>query len=103
MAKLTLVGLDSDAVGMPEGLAADGEGSRLWRAIHTEYLIEDCASLEVLRQCCFAADMAERCRRQLDESGLILRGKAGTRENPLLRHELNYRSFVTRSLQKLVF
>jgi hypothetical protein len=99
--KLTLVTPAPNAAAMPEGLDADGEGSKLWGAIMAEYVIDDCASLEVLKQCCFAADMAARCRKQLDESGLILHGKAGARENPMIRHELNYRSFITRSLQRL--
>jgi hypothetical protein len=97
--KLTLVAPDTDPSGVPDGLAIDG--ATLWRSIMAEYLIEDAASLEVLKQCCFAADMAARCRKHLDESGLILHGKTGARENPMLRHELNYRSFVTRCLQKL--
>jgi hypothetical protein len=97
--KLTLVQPTANVGCMPVGLGTDG--AELWKAITGEFLIEDAAGIEVLKQCCFAADMAARCRQQLDERGLIIRAKTGARENPMLRHELNYRQFVTRCLQKL--
>jgi hypothetical protein len=46
-------------------------------------------------------DMVSRLRAYLDRDGEILHGRGGTRENPLLKHELQYRSFVVRSLIKL--
>jgi hypothetical protein len=47
-------------------------------------------------------DRAEECAAQVAEDGyMVSTGNGGVRDNPLLRHELSFRSFVTRTLQRI--
>jgi hypothetical protein len=41
------------------------------------------------------------CRDAIDRDGELIRGKAGAKEHPLLKHELAARAFVCRTLQRL--
>jgi hypothetical protein len=76
-------------------------GTALWRAVTTNYEFADPGSTEILFQAWAAADRAEACRRIVDQDGELIRTKAGTRSHPLLRDELNNRTFVVRSLGRL--
>ena len=73
----------------------------LWRAIMSEYQIEDAGGLEMLTQACQELDRAESLREQIDADGDIVRSKAGLREHPGLKHELAARAFVIRTLARL--
>ena len=98
--KLTLVAPASDPGGTPDIFGP--AGTRLWKAITGEWLIEDAASLEVLQQCCHSADMVARLRQLIDQDGACVRTKGGLiREHPAVRHELAYRQFIVRALGKL--
>lgn len=80
----------------------DASGLALWRAIMLEYAVDDAGGLELLRQACLAADMAERCRGEIDKDGPVLRLESGViKDHPALRHELGYRAFVTRCIGRL--
>jgi hypothetical protein len=76
-------------------------GAHLWRTIQHQYLISDAGGLAMLKLACESADRAQRCRRQIDEDGEVVRGRTGPRDHPLLKHELGARSFTVRTLQKL--
>jgi hypothetical protein len=77
-------------------------GMSLWRDIIGAYEFSDRGSYETLSQACAAADRAERCRKQIEEDGELLRMRSGAvRDHPLLKHELAARSFVVRSLARL--
>jgi Phage terminase, small subunit len=76
-------------------------GTKLWRTIMSEYQIADAGGLEMLACACQQLDRAERCRETIDRDGEIIRSKAGMRDHPLLKHELQARSFVVRTLQRL--
>jgi hypothetical protein len=76
-------------------------GMTLWRAVTTNYAFDDPGSVEILFQACAAAERAATCRRIVDQDGGLIRTKAGTRSHPLLRDELNNRTFVVRALGKL--
>jgi hypothetical protein len=76
-------------------------GMALWRAVVANYEFDDPGSTEILFQACAAADRAETCRRIVDQDGELIRTKVGTRSHPLLRDELNNRTFVVRALGKL--
>lgn len=76
-------------------------GMALWHRIAAEYELTDAGSIEQLAQACAALDRAEQCRERIDRDGEMIEAKAGPRENPLLKHELANRAFVTRTLQRL--
>jgi hypothetical protein len=101
--KLTLVTATqppSDDAVMPSDLAAYGR--RLWSEVQSSFAIEDIGGLELLRQCCRAADRAESCRMTIDAQGEVVKLKGGVvKEHPLLRIELQSRAFVTRTLSRL--
>lgn len=61
-------------------------GATLWRAIMSEYRVDDAPRRQMLLQICYAADIAETAR-----------------ERGLLKDELAARAFVTRGLHRLNF
>ena len=76
-------------------------GLELWVGVKSQYEIDDTGGLAMLLLACEALDRAEACRLQIDRDGLIIRSKAGPRDNPLLKHELNSRAFVVRTIARL--
>jgi hypothetical protein len=76
-------------------------GRHLWASIQAQYMISDSGGLAMLRLACESADRAQMCREQIDKDGLMIRGRTGSREHPLLKAELGARSFTVRTLQKL--
>jgi hypothetical protein len=87
---------------LPEPPRKLGEpGLALWRAIHTDYRIEDVGSLELLTQICAALDRAERLAAVINGDGEMIRTKSGVKPHPCLPHELAARSFVCRTLARL--
>jgi len=99
MAKLRVVTADTPAA--KPGVKLGKPGAALWRDVMTEYDITDCGGLALLTSACAALDRAEACRARIDADGEVIRGKTGLREHPLLKHELQSRSFVVRTLQRL--
>ena len=73
-------------------------GLSLWNRIQTEYLIVDSGGVEMLTLAAEALDRAAELRAQIDADGLM---NQHGRENPLLKHELAARAFVSRTLQRL--
>jgi hypothetical protein len=98
---LRIVGEQSppEPAAIPAGL--EQHGAALWRAVMAEYAVEDIGGREMLAQACHGLDMAARCRAHVDRDGEVIKTKLGLKEHPALRHELTYRSFVVRTLQKL--
>ena len=76
-------------------------GTNLWRAIMSEYRIEDAGGLEMLAAACQILDRAESLREQIDADGDVIRTKTGLRDHPGLKHELAARAFVVRTLARL--
>jgi hypothetical protein len=76
-------------------------GAHLWRTIQAQYLISDAGGLAMLKLACESADRAQACREQIDTDGVMIRGRTGVRDHPLLKAELGARSFTVRTLQKL--
>lgn len=99
--ELTLIG----AAPGPDPLAPPPElgeaGSKLWRDLHRDYVIDDASGLEMLHQIAAAADRIAEYSAAIERDGAVLRTKTGIKDHPLIRHELNARSFVVRSLHKL--
>jgi hypothetical protein len=77
------------------------QGAALWKAITVEYGVEDAGGRELLVLACQSLDRAEACREIIDRDGELLRTKTGVRDNPLLKHELNARAFVVKTLHRL--
>jgi hypothetical protein len=76
-------------------------GQSLWDRVLAAYDISDAGGVELLAQACAAADRAESLRRQIDETGEAIHTRTGMRDNPLLKHEVASRAFVTRTLCRL--
>jgi hypothetical protein len=77
-------------------------GGALWRAVMSEYQIEDSAGLTMLAQACIVLDRAEQCRKQIERDGVVIRARSGpARDHPALKHELASRAFVVRTLARL--
>jgi hypothetical protein len=76
-------------------------GAALWRRIAEEYDISDAAGRELLLLAAEALDRATSLREQIDREGEIVIVKGAMRDNPLLRHELQNRSFISKCLARL--
>jgi hypothetical protein len=76
-------------------------GHKFWAAVVAEYQITDTGGREILRQCCAALDRAEELRARIDQDGPVVLVQGIAKENPLLKHELACRAFVTRCIQRL--
>jgi hypothetical protein len=76
-------------------------GMSLWRSVHAEYGIEDAGGIEMLLLACQSLDRAEELAEHINADGVVIRSKAGLKENPLIKHELAARSFVVRTLGRL--
>ncbi len=67
----------------------------------SEYEISDSGGLALLEQACAAVDGVAECDAILERDGLMIRGRFGPKEHPLLKHQLALRAFVCRTLQRL--
>jgi hypothetical protein len=87
----------------PKADRALGEhGQALWDQVTNEYLIEDAGGREILLGICQALDRAEALKVVIDRDGPVITTQAGgVRDHPLLRHELQNRAFIAKSLRML--
>jgi P27 family predicted phage terminase small subunit len=77
-------------------------GAALWRKVQSEYTITDCGGAEILAQICAAQDRVEALRERIDADGETVHTRGGMpRAHPALRDELQLRSFIVKSLEKL--
>ena len=76
-------------------------GAKLWRAVMSEYDVQDAGGLAMLAQACEAADRLEALAEHIRNDGEVVRSKSGLREHPALKHELANRAFIVRTLSKL--
>ncbi len=91
----TGVGVDKP----PPGLGA--AGTDLWRRITSAYSIDDEGGRELLFQACAQCDRVAELKARIDCDGPVVVTRAGPREHPLLRAELQGRSFIARTLGRL--
>ena len=96
---LTLVDPTTTAISPPRKLGH--HGLNLWNAIQNEYAIDDPGGIEMLAQACTATDRAEELAEQIGRDGAVLQTRNGPRRHPALRDELAYRSFITKTLERL--
>jgi hypothetical protein len=97
---LQIVG-DPDFSGVQPPLTLGKVGRSLWDRVQGSYAINDVGGQELLAQACAAADRAEDLRGIINHDGPIIQTRAGRRDHPLLKHELQCRAFVTRTLMRL--
>jgi Phage terminase, small subunit len=96
---LTIVDPTTTGPSPPRKLGA--HGLSLWHAVQGEYHIDDPGGIEMLAQACTAIDRAEELAEQITRDGAIVQTRNGPRRHPALRDELAYRSFVTKTLERL--
>jgi P27 family predicted phage terminase small subunit len=84
----------------PRPLGAHGQ--QLWSRVQREYAISDVGGVEILAQICAAQDRVETLRERIDADGETVHTRGGMpRAHPALRDELQLRSFIVKSLEKL--
>src|SRR5262245_45368976 len=76
-------------------------GANCWKRIMNQYEILDAGGLELLSQLCLALDDLDSTSATIERDGLLVRGRNGLKENPLLRHQLGLRSFISRTIARL--
>ena len=97
--RLTIVGNAENTPNPPRKLGPAGES--LWNRVQSEYAIADVGGVELLMQCCLAADRAEELAAIIDADGARIQTKGGPRDHPCLKHEIACRAFICRTLQRL--
>jgi hypothetical protein len=95
--------VDAPPVTPPPPLRSLGPtGLGLWSRIQAEYLIADCAGLEILQQLCEAADLVQVLAEAVAREGVTLPTQnGGVRAHPALRDMLSNRAFVVNTLRRL--
>jgi hypothetical protein len=78
------------------------DGQALWDKIRGPYEITRKADLETLRLVCEARDKLCAIEQQIKRDGLMVMGRNGIREHPLLRAEAQLRGYISRYLQRLI-
>jgi hypothetical protein len=77
-------------------------GATLWAQITAEYDLSDSGGRELLLLACESLDRVESLRSQIDKQGeYVTDSKGNRRDNPLLRHELAGRAFISKALSRL--
>jgi Phage terminase, small subunit len=76
-------------------------GQDLWARVQAEYVIIDIGGVELLQQCCEAADLVQELAECVARDGKMIPTASGQRANPLLRDMLSARAFVCTTLRRL--
>jgi phage terminase small subunit len=101
-ASLRVVGPDTEVARIlpPDGLGP--VATALWVEIVRDYEFSDPGSVATLRQACFAVDLAERCRQEIERLGIVTVSRNGTmRANPAAQSEIQARALACRLLARL--
>jgi Phage terminase, small subunit len=76
-------------------------GQDLWTRVQAEFVISDVGGVELLAQCCEAADLVQELAECVAREGKTLQTKTGLRAHPALRDMLSARAFVVTTLRRL--
>jgi hypothetical protein len=76
-------------------------GQDLWTRVQAEFVIDDVGGVELLAQCCEAADLVQELSECIAREGKTLQTKTGLRAHPALRDMLSARAFVVTTLRRL--
>ena len=96
---LTIVNPPAPSPEPPRPLGKHGKS--LWNRVHREYHVDDVQGIELLTLACEQTDRVAELRDRMDADGLMIRTATGYRDNPLIKHELQSRALIARSLAKL--
>jgi hypothetical protein len=96
---LTVVGPASSGISPPRKLGQ--HGMSLWNTIQAAYQIDDVGGIEVLAQICAAQDRVEALAERISADGEVIHTRNGPKAHPALRDELQCRSFIVRTLERL--
>jgi P27 family predicted phage terminase small subunit len=83
----------------PRALRAAGHD--LWSRVQGEYVVTDVGGVELLQQCCEAADLVQELSERVARDGVTLETKTGVRAHPALRDMLSARAFLVTTLRRL--
>jgi hypothetical protein len=101
-APLSLVPPTGTVVTLPEPPLSLGEaGLSLWRSVQAQYGVSDSGGLAILQAACEAADRVAEISAIINAQGLMIPGKGGPREHPLLKHEVANRALLGRLISRL--
>ena len=76
-------------------------GRDLRDRVQAEYLVSDVGGVELLQQCCEAADLVQELSECVAREGKTLATRTGLRAHPALRDLLSARAFVVTTLRRL--
>jgi hypothetical protein len=76
-------------------------GLSLWHSIQAEFAISDSGGAELLVQACQLSDRLATMAARIEADGVVIWGKTGPREHPLLKAEIQTRALLVRTLQRL--
>jgi hypothetical protein len=77
-------------------------GRELWNAVQREYGISDRGGIELLAQCCAAADTAEALAAAIARDGAVIYTRTGVpRSHPAVKDALACRAFVVKTIERL--
>jgi hypothetical protein len=97
---LTLISPGSTDARPPRQLGQ--HGMALWKAVTSEYAVDDTGGRELLCQACQAADRVEALAAQISRDGEVIRGRGGIpRAHPGLKDEVALRSLIARLIRDL--
>jgi hypothetical protein len=95
----SLIESTSTAIAPPRKLGQ--HGLSLWNSIQSAYRIDDVGGIELLAQCCAAADRVEALAERISADGEVVQTGSGPKAHPALRDELAGRAFIVRTLERL--
>jgi hypothetical protein len=76
-------------------------GLALWNRIHSETVIDDAASIEILCLAAATLDRAEGLSARIKGDGEVIQTRAGLKAHPAIREETACRGLVARLLARL--
>src|SRR5262245_62668787 len=76
-------------------------GLSLWQSIMSEYQIEDRGGIELLMQCCEAADRIGRLGERIDVDGEMIETCKGPKVHAGVKEEVGGRAVIWRTLERL--
>ena len=94
--------IDSPPVTPPASPRALGPaGQDIWSRVQAEFVISDVGGVELLQQCCEAADLVQELAECVAREGKTIQTKTGLRAHPALRDLLSHRAFICTTLRRL--
>jgi hypothetical protein len=76
-------------------------GQDLWSRVQAEYLVVDVGGVELLCQCCEAADLVQELSECVAREGVTIQTTNTVKAHPALRDMLSARAFVVTTLRRL--